>query len=200
MYADQPFIADADFALKAAAMFGLAADAHSIMQQRALNCPGEACEFSKVASLAVCSRCNDITSFLERTEHKGKTLFGRIPYDSKTLHSRQGNTQRQNNLTRYSLPKGLYLDNEDGDHYMGLYYMTTSGTGNRSKTLAMADIDTLIWSQNIIKVINDTSATEPILWPNCEVYALSVRCTTMPESTTLHSTIAQRQKLRALKL
>ncbi|CAH0046816.1 unnamed protein product, partial [Clonostachys solani] len=35
----------------------------------------------------------------------------------------------------------------------------------------MADIDALIWSQNIIKVVNDTSATEHIRWPNYEVHA-----------------------------
>ncbi|CAH0033961.1 unnamed protein product, partial [Clonostachys rhizophaga] len=166
MYADQPFIADADFALKAATIFRLAADAQSIIQQRALNCPGEACEFSKVASLAVCSRYNNITSFLERTEDKVGTLLSRIPDRGKTLHSRQ-----KNNLTRFSLPNGLYLDNKDGNHFMGLYYMTTLGTGNRSKTLTIADINTLIWSQNIIKVINNTSATETILWPKYEVHA-----------------------------
>jgi hypothetical protein len=86
MSSDQPFIADADFELIAAAMFGLAADAQSIMQQRVLNCPGEACEFSKVASLAVCSRCKNVTSFLERTEDKGEPLVKR----SQRLHTEAG--------------------------------------------------------------------------------------------------------------
>ncbi|CAG9989251.1 unnamed protein product [Clonostachys byssicola] len=163
------FIADADVAMKAAGMFGLAADTQSVMQQTTLDCPGEACKFSKVASLAICSRCNNITSLLERTEEEGPPLYSKITSDRSNNHKRD--TLRTRPRTQYSLPNGLYLDNDDGSpHYFGLY-MTTLGTVNRTKTLTMADIDTLIWSQNIIKVVNDTSATEEIPWPNYEVHA-----------------------------
>ncbi|CAG9955523.1 unnamed protein product [Clonostachys rosea f. rosea IK726] len=135
MSSDQPFIADADFELIAAAMFGLAADAQ------------------------IGVRMSHRSWSEQRT--KGSPLS----------NDRKYYIPRQDNLTRYSLPNGLYLDNRDGDHFPGLLYMTTSGTGNRTKTLTMADIDTLIWSQTIIKVVNDTSATEGIPWPSYEAHA-----------------------------
>ncbi|VUC32467.1 unnamed protein product [Clonostachys rosea] len=171
MSAELPLTVDADFAFKAAGMFGLAAESESIVQQTALNCPGEACEFSKVASLAVCSRCNDITSLLERAKVSAETLYSKITRDMRIPHNTIGLDSFLGTWTRYSLPNGLYLDNKDDDYQAALVYMTTLGTTNRTKALTMTDIDTLIWSQTIIKLVNDTSTTAHFRWPNYQVHA-----------------------------
>ncbi|CAH0045092.1 unnamed protein product [Clonostachys solani] len=161
-----PANADADFTMKAAVMFGTTASSQSIVQQATLSCPGELCEFSSVASLAVCSRCNDIDSSLEQTDDGDGMLWYELTNGIDGI-------ERGVNCTRYSLPNGLYLDNIDNRHGTGdrMVYMTTWGTANRTKTISMEELDTLIWSQSMIKVSNDTTASENIVWPNFKVHA-----------------------------
>ncbi|VUC31438.1 unnamed protein product [Clonostachys rosea] len=161
-----PVNADADFSLKAAVMFGTTATSHSIVQQTALFCPGELCDFTTVASLAVCSRCNNIDSSLNQTKDGDGVLWAEQTNGSNGM-------ERGINCTRYSLPNGLYLDNideRDGTEEK-MVYMTTSGTANRTRTISMEELDTLIWSQSMIKVSNDTSASANVFWPHFEVHA-----------------------------
>jgi len=87
------------------------------------------------------------------------------------LAKEDGVAENRPNSTGYSLPNGLFLNNRDkgaGDGE-GMVYMTMLGTANTSNTVAMGHIDTLIWSQSIIKVDGTRESTRK--WPNYEVHS-----------------------------
>jgi hypothetical protein len=76
------------------------------------------------------------------------------------------------NSTEYRLPNGLFVNNVDlkpGTSFHPMVYLTMQGTTSPAKTVAMNNIDTLIWSQSIIKVENSTDPETR--WPDLRVSA-----------------------------
>lgn len=94
--------------------------------------------------------------------------FGDQFYD---LSLENGVAVRKSNCTEYRLPNGLYLNNMDGESGGGkpMVYLTMLGATNTSKTVAMGHVDTLIWSQSIIKV--DGNRESKNKWPDYGVRA-----------------------------
>ncbi|KAH7254961.1 hypothetical protein MRS44_016386 [Fusarium solani] len=119
-----------------------------LRQQVAYTCSSADCEFEPFDSLAVCSRCDDITVNLkdrvvQRNQSQIAELVQLQSYPDKMKH------------TEYYLPNGLYLSNpNDGQDIsdQNRVYMAMFGTGNPNRTVAMTKVDTLIWAQSFIKV------------------------------------------------
>jgi hypothetical protein len=69
-------------------------------------------------------------------------------------------------VTRYSLPNGLYLENKDAFPNIPVTgegsepardVLTLYGNSNPNRSINAREIDTLIWSQSVIKVENSTN-------------------------------------------
>lgn len=158
--------ADADFAMQSAVTFGLAASSKAIEQQATFQCPAADCDFEPVSSLAVCSKCSDVTSKLEKNEKSNGAQFSSLKADQSSGRASPGNTE-------YTLPNGLILNNMNNDSAIGedMLYMTMLGTSNVSQTVAMNDLDTLIWAQSIIRVDADPDSNTTTAWPDFDVNA-----------------------------
>lgn len=123
-------------------------DDAGLRQQVAYTCSSADYEFEPFDSLAVCSRCDDITVNLkERVVQRNQSQIAELvqlqSYPEKMNH------------TEYYLPNGLYLSNPNTGQDIpdqNRVYMAMFGTGNPNRTVAMTKVDTLIWAQSIIKV------------------------------------------------
>ncbi|CAH0022638.1 unnamed protein product [Clonostachys rhizophaga] len=138
-----------NFGMQAAVMYGLTGKTKLILQQSDYDCPGSHCEFPEVTSLAVCSKCVNLESSLERREKQNSTVFSVALPNGVTW-------QEVGTATEFKLPNGLFLDNLHNPQKRQRVLMTMLGTSNSSKTVGMKDIDTLIWSQSVIKMNNET--------------------------------------------
>ncbi|CAH0045263.1 unnamed protein product [Clonostachys solani] len=155
-----------DLVMKAALLFGLTSDRSQVLQQASYNCPTSQCEYSDVASLAICSKCTNVDSSLKRmTKERGTSYIGWVG-DFIAVAPKPGSW----NATRFELPNGLYMQAQDDLPNSILTTLTMSGTSNASKTITTKDMDSLIWSQSIIKVDNK-SATTGLTWPQWDVHA-----------------------------
>ncbi|KAK1252177.1 hypothetical protein MKX08_003364 [Trichoderma sp. CBMAI-0020] len=158
--------ANADFAMQAAIAFGLAADADAVMEQASFHCPGVECDFKPLESLSVCSRCSDVTNKLTKNTLSTGDQYSNLQYDPSIAEA-------QANSTEYRLPNGLFLNNMD--HKYGprssMVYMSMLGTSDPDKTVAMKNVDTLIWSQTVIKVDADPNSNSTETWPDFKVGA-----------------------------
>lgn len=144
------------------------------VQQLSPTCRSGNCSWDPVDSLAVCSRCTDLRDQLRKYD----------TFDQQWLDFQQDNSPASSAAsTAFSLPNGLWLENmnnwtysllasgggEDAAPY-GIYgasIMSSYGTGDTSRTIALQDIDTLIWSQSVIRVYPEYSR-----WPNMSIGAL----------------------------
>ncbi|KAF4969526.1 hypothetical protein FSARC_3256 [Fusarium sarcochroum] len=158
---------NADFAMQAAITYGLTADSATLVQQFPFNCSAQDCEAKPLVSLAVCSRCSNITSHLSKNNKSTGSQFSELQFDGSSARAKSG-------CTEYRLPNNLTLNNLDDEYGPNntMVYMTMRGTSNTSDTVTMSDIDTLIWSQSIIKVdkaVPDLESNKK--WPNFEVHA-----------------------------
>ncbi|KAI9167933.1 hypothetical protein HJFPF1_04074 [Paramyrothecium foliicola] len=155
-----------DFAMRGAIEFSLTSLQRAVEQQAQFDCPGTDCNFDEFESLAVCSQCVDLNSRLER--HNNGTGYQLSDYKWD-----QSSARMSPNSTVYRLPNGLFLDNIDNDYGVGdnMVYMTTSGTADPERSVAMGHIDTLIWSQSMIRALADPFASTGPKWPNFEMQA-----------------------------
>lgn len=155
-----------DFAMQAAIMFGLTAREEQVLQQTSFSCPGAACDFTGDRSLSVCSKCESIDSSLKRVEDSYGAQWDELTFskDSFTLSP---------NSTEYRLPNGLYLNNRNNESGTRdkMVLMTMAGTHNRSRTVVMDSVDTLIWAQSMIKVDTWMKPEVNITWPDFGVHA-----------------------------
>lgn len=177
-------------------IFGTTAARSAISQQLGFNCPSSECTFPPVSSLAVCSQCKDLTSHLKRD-----TLGSCDQY--LDLSKEIGTTIGSKNCTTLRLPNGLFMNNEDGSTspHSPTVLMTMMGTDNTSNTIAMGHIDTLIWSQSMIKI--DGGYESKKSWPDydiraseCALYYCVKNYTTVVRNATLieTATILEDQK------
>ncbi|KAJ3548172.1 hypothetical protein NM208_g1135 [Fusarium decemcellulare] len=173
-----------------AAQLSYANSRAGFQQQAVYNCPSADCDFKIFESLAVCSRCHDVSSSLHRRVRNKRSLI--IDERHDTWHK-----------TEYYLPNGLYLHNRDvkGDDpemekRLANVYLTMFGTGDPKRTVAMKKIETLIWDQSIIKVDAKYEA-KTFQWPGTKVtaqecalyycvksYTSSVRNATLEENSS----------------
>ncbi|KAM0561173.1 hypothetical protein ACHAPJ_003677 [Fusarium lateritium] len=158
---------NADFAMQAAITYGLTADSTTLMRQFPFNCSAQDCEAKPLVSLAVCSRCSNITSHLSKNNKSKGTQFSDLKFDQSSATAKYG-------CTEYTLPNNLTLNNIDDEYGPNntMVYMTMRGTSNPSETVTMSDLDTLIWSQSAIKVhkaVPDLESSK--IWPDFEVHA-----------------------------
>lgn len=161
-------VTDADLTMQAAIAFGLAEDAASVRSQAPFHCAGRECRFRSMESLSVCSRCSDLTVALERNNRSAGTQSYDLTQDSVDTDSPMVNN------TEFRLPNGLFLNNVDGVSSPNpgpMLYMTMRGTSDPNDTIAMGDVDTLIWSQTVIAVDADPKSNSTKKWPNFAVTA-----------------------------
>ncbi|KAM0460421.1 hypothetical protein ACHAPV_004688 [Trichoderma viride] len=165
-YSSANVSANAGFAMQAAVAFGLAADADAVMEQASFHCRGVECDFKPLESLSVCSQCSDVTDKLTKNTLSTGDQYSNLQYDPSIAEA-------QANSTEYRLPNGLFLNNMD--HKYGprssMVYMTMLGTSDQDKTVAMKNLDTLIWSQTVIKVDADPKSKSTTTWPDFKVNA-----------------------------
>jgi hypothetical protein len=148
--------------MQGAIEFSLTSTQEAVEGQAKFECPGSRCTFNTSKSLAVCSRCEDLSSRLERRQDG-------IGYQLSEYRWDQSLAQMSPNSTMYRLPNGLFLDNIDEDYGISgdMVHMATLGTSNPGQTVAMGDIDTLIWSQTMIRA----SGQEVNMWPDYDIQA-----------------------------
>ncbi|KAI7776816.1 hypothetical protein LA080_004410 [Diaporthe eres] len=167
------FMVDADLSIQSAILYGLEQPMQNVAQQATFSCPTGNCSWPSFESLAVCNRCTDLRSSLNRI-----TTHGSGPWVSR--NSVNGNIVINNNSTVFRLPNGHYLENVNSwkygmnsahfDMQHGMM-MTTLGTANTSETISTKDIDTLIWSMSMIRVEPDLTNSSEV-WPNLLLSAM----------------------------
>ncbi|KAK0622713.1 hypothetical protein B0T14DRAFT_564141 [Immersiella caudata] len=141
-----PITADADFSMQSAIMYGLVQSTTAVSQQANFACPSGNCVYPQFTSLSVCSACADLTSSISTTRVESRTRMN-ITLDRATNPPQIDRDQ----IVRYSLPSGLYLDNS--------LEMALRGTTNATRSLAFGNITTLIWSQSILRHPPSTNIT-----------------------------------------
>ncbi|KAK0639797.1 hypothetical protein B0T16DRAFT_337422 [Cercophora newfieldiana] len=141
-----PITADADFSMQSALMYGLVQSNDAVSQQAAFACPSGNCVYPPYTSLSVCSACADLTSSIAVSQVASSTRMN-ITLD-RAVNPPQID---RDDIIRYSLPNGLFLDNS--------LEMTLRGTTNASRSLAFGNITTLIWSQTMLRHPASTNIT-----------------------------------------
>lgn len=134
-------MANADYLVQSAVASALVSPMDDIRQQLRLNCRSGNCTWPAFESIAVCSTCNDVHSYLTSTPTED-VLWQFLSF------ANYGTVVRSSNFSRPTLPNGLVIDESVN--------MTTLGTGDPGKTVSMGNIDTLIWSMTFLKAISDT--------------------------------------------
>ncbi|KAI8312797.1 hypothetical protein K4K61_009566 [Colletotrichum sp. SAR11_59] len=179
--------------MEGAIMSGFYKSTEELQGKTLFRCSSGNCTFEPFVTLGVCHRCKDLTSNITGMPGDYDELLNPIkPY---RVASSPGVLVGGMFATGFSLPNGHYIANTDGCHpYHRIKcssdsYVTKSfGTGNPNKTVAMKDIDTLLWSMSIIypdlKALSSsgalkTSAKWPedlkppeVTWPNVSLKAL----------------------------
>lgn len=157
--------------MQSAMLFGFNQPISTVVQQTPFHCLSGNCTWDPFDSLAVCSVCNDLTGLLKRTEINGAALAADLELDNGAATSNIG--------VQFEVPNGLYINNINGWRYGSSFdgniaaavFMTTYGTGNRTKTNTLQDLDTLIWGTSILRV-QPASDNASAAWPYLPVEAL----------------------------
>lgn len=166
-----------DFSMQSAVLYGLSQLLEKVTQQLAFSCPSQNCSWTtSYDSLAVCSRCEDITGLLEQAP-----ICNELP----SLLA-LGNTGAYiSHGTVFTLPNNLRIANDEhakyipanrtftgeSDVYLSLS-ITSFGTSNASLTNVMQDLDTLIWSMSMIRIKPDIKTSSILSWPDIPVEAV----------------------------
>ncbi|KAK5653985.1 hypothetical protein OQA88_7661 [Cercophora sp. LCS_1] len=141
-----PIITDADFSMQSAMMYGLIQPLAAVSQQANFSCPSGNCTYPEFASLAVCSACADISNLITIDQVSSGSRMN-ISLDRTVTPPSADRTT----ITRYSLPNDLRLDNS--------LLLSLRGTTNASRSLAFPGLETLIWSQTILRHPPSTNTT-----------------------------------------
>lgn len=120
--------------MKSAVFYGLSQPDSLISQQTQRSCPSGNCTWDIFTSLAVCSRCNDLTNKIEKKERRNFPLTEYLDTTNPAAIAQQ--------VTEYRLPNGL-----TGDRSV---LMTAYGTGNETESISFSSYDTLIWSMTMM--------------------------------------------------
>ncbi|KAG8158099.1 hypothetical protein KVR01_011860 [Diaporthe batatas] len=158
-------IVDADLSIQSAVLYGLDRSNRSVARQGNFNCATGNCKWPIFESLAVCHRCNNISSDIQR-----------LSSNNSQFHD-QSNTSSRYEATAFRLPSGLYIDNinnarpDVGRLRNGSVMLATLGTPNTSQTINGPELDALIWSMSTIHA--DENRTDSMaIWPHFPVSAI----------------------------
>ena len=139
-----------DFSMQAAMRSGLASP--NAKFKAGARCPSTTCEWEKYKTLAVCNKCNDITSKLAQ-----QTLY----FNTSDAHTPQvlqlkGNDEAlmlQTGPVHFNyLPNGLYMEQEQASNLQ--LEMVISSTYNTSDTVSFRNEPHLLWSVAAIRSKN----------------------------------------------
>ena len=175
----------ADFRVQAAVLSGLVHTGQALGQQLPLNCPSSNCTWPIVASLSVCSKCNDVTSEVRQTSTDEYALIMDL--------GAGGDPVAYGNSTRLALPNGLWISDFDGSTGNPQTRMVALGTGDRQGTVSMQAVDTLIWSMTMLNADADPRNTSRA-WPDTPIRALECAlyyCVKSYNTTMTNNTVLQ---------
>jgi hypothetical protein len=153
--------ASGDFSMQSAILFGLSNTPQSVTQQLQFSCPSGNCTWDTVQSLAVCSKCEDVSSQL-RSSFEPSSAGGLVD----TIRSSNAVAvfaDFPNNFTKLALPNGLYIDNYN--NLTAELQMTAWSTSKPEETVRFQTLKELLWSTSTIRV------TGSGLWPNASIEA-----------------------------
>ena len=170
--------------MKSAVYYGISQTDTSVSQQLKRSCSSGNCTWNIFLSLAVCSACNNLNDSLK------KTIIGTDTPLSVYLDTLNRGAEAGNDITEYSLPNGLRLNNLPGQPSQ--VYMTAFGTSNESRSISFSAKDTLIWSMTMMNVTNvkvnwedaPVVAAECGLWYCVNSYNSSVENSNISETVT----------------
>lgn len=154
----------ADFSMQSAILNGLSQPNELITQQVNMKCPSGNCTWAPFSSLGVCSACNDLGIYVEKTFN--------LPADTRNyvddlLFLPQSQTTAS--YAEFRLPNGLRLSNAVGALLPLKEMMTALGVANASESLTFQDRDTLIWAFSMLRV--NVQKPDRKAWPDIDVDA-----------------------------
>ncbi len=152
-----------DYSMEAAVSLGLGADDHTITQQTPVTCPSANCRFDDLLSLAMCSRCADVTEFIYTWRgYYDDALTDKWPGDEVTIRVNQ---------THHALPNGLHLENADRfNEARAPILMTAKSTQLPSTTIKFQNLSTLVMGVTTMQAHHDP-ATPWKNWSDVRVTA-----------------------------
>lgn len=163
-----------DYAMHSAILYGLSHLEEDIVQQLDFSChTGNYTREKPLESLAVCSRCADLSGVLERHNDMG-ALWVSLMRDDDAARADFGSRA-------YRLPNKLIIDNSNewtfpdpaNNAWNPGTMMTTFGTGDPAQSNSMQDSETLIWATSILKTQKRLNSTGGSLsWPDLPVQAI----------------------------
>ena len=142
-----------DYLLETAVIVGLSATEKELKEKLRPIFPTGYCAWNEsYVSLAVCSRCKDVSSDLKQFPDNTKIA---VLVDVLVRMNTMGQPPNGINETAFQLPNGRFISNEDRKAVKGegstSVLMTTFGTGDPEKTNKFKDLDTLIWSMTVLR-------------------------------------------------
>lgn len=149
--------------MQSAILYGLDRPIGDVVQQGTFNCATGNCTWPAFESLAVCHRCIDISSGIQRLASTGSQFA-----DPAAPH---------NSGTAFRLPNGFYIDNMNGKRpdlgrfLRGSIMLATLGTDNASETTNKPDVDALIWSMSMLHA-DENRADSLAVWPDFPIAAI----------------------------
>ena len=148
-----------DFQAQAAILFGLSSNLKNVDQQLKTTCPSGNCTWPSYLTLGTCSKCNDVTDQISRSK--------KVDYPMAWYFPNVGNPSVDSgptNITTYSLPNGLALENRDPNQFYtdqsNPVLMTARSNVAPSQSVSFKDATTLLWSAATIYVPNSTYAID----------------------------------------
>ncbi|OCK99405.1 uncharacterized protein K441DRAFT_652915 [Cenococcum geophilum 1.58] len=155
------------FGTQAAIMTGLTANSDNITQQLRLSCDSGHCRWEKYQSLAVCSRCEDISSNVTKGNRSQVA-------DLAALFRDPNGVQTSTNITWYLLPHGLNINNPN-DYTVAngskeRITMTGQANWNAGHTIKFKNSSTLLATMSLLWADLDENDEYPD-WPNANIKA-----------------------------
>ena len=147
-----------DFQVQASVLFGLSTDLTHAEQTLKTTCPSGNCTWPPYLTLGVWSACNDVTDQVSRSQSQD--------YPQAFFFPNTGAPQLGSgpaNLTTYSLPNGLSLNNRDPNQdYLDQsdpLVMSARSNLSPSQTVSFKNETTMLWSTAVLRVPNASDAS-----------------------------------------
>jgi hypothetical protein len=152
-----------DQSAQAAVQFGLNSDAAAVGAQLPFSCPSGNCTWPNYISLAVCSKCTDLTDMIESVPATDYPMGWLVP---QSANAQMGLGPQD--LTEYFLPNGLNINNRrhgTSQGYRAKAMVATAFTDlDPSTSFTFTGSSTLLFATTIMR-INDTDYPKEGFWP-----------------------------------
>ncbi|KXH33375.1 hypothetical protein CSIM01_03289 [Colletotrichum simmondsii] len=176
--------------MEGAIMSGFYKSPEELRRETLFQCSSGNCTFDPFVTIGVCHRCEDLTSNLTRLPVSYDDIMNTIK-EYRTANTDEVKVGGSNfYASGFNLPNGHIIANTNGCRpyqrqntcRSDAYAATSFGTGNPYKTVAMKDIDTLLWSMSLIYAdinalnasgfLNQENRSAEITWPTVPLKAL----------------------------